>query len=274
VDSLRLRRLERSDLPFADSLRALAGWNQTMADWERFLEFDARGCFLAEWEDQPAGVVTTLTYGVELAWIGMALVHPDYRRRGIGHKLLERAVEYLRDRGIQTIKLDATPAGRPTYLKLGFKDESTFTRWEGSSLCPPGRDFHAWELAPIYELDIAAFGVCRARLLTSLARQSQFSLTDGNQGHGMLRRGSRAYYLGPVTAQSDAHGLEIVEALLGRIHGDAVFWDIFDQNATVARWAQDHGFKPQRRLTRMSLGAGSVAVQTQMQIAIAGPELG
>src|SRR6185436_14043087 len=112
---LRLRLLTRDDLPFADSVRALAGWNQTIADWERFLTAEPDGCFLAEWNGVPAGTATTMVYGLALAWIGMVLVHPDHRRRGIGRALLVRCIEHLRGRGVRGIKLDATPAGKEVY---------------------------------------------------------------------------------------------------------------------------------------------------------------
>ena len=40
----------------------------------------------------PAGVVTTTRYGNELAWIGMMLVHSEYRRRGIATALMDAAI--------------------------------------------------------------------------------------------------------------------------------------------------------------------------------------
>ena len=125
---LRFRVLGRDDLPFADSLRALAGWNQTLGDWERFLVTEPTGCFLAEWNGTPAGTATTMVYGPELAWIGMVLVHPDFRRRGIGQGLLRHCINSLRERGVRCIKLDATPLGRTVYEGLGFRDEWTLKR--------------------------------------------------------------------------------------------------------------------------------------------------
>jgi len=127
---LQVRTMLPADLPFADSLRALVGWNQTLADWQRFLSMEPEGCFLAEWDGAPAGTATTVVYGTDLAWIGMVLVHPDYRRRGIGGRLLLKCIEYLQVRGVRCIKLDATPQGRPVYEKLGFRDEWTMRRWE------------------------------------------------------------------------------------------------------------------------------------------------
>lgn len=142
---LRFRVLGRHDLPFADSLRALAGWNQTLSDWERFLATEPTGCFLAEWNGTPAGTATTIVYGHELAWIGMVLVHPEFRRRGIGQGLLRHCIDFLRERGARCIKLDATPLGRTVYEGLGFRDEWTLKRWARTATSPqaagqePGR---------------------------------------------------------------------------------------------------------------------------------------
>ena len=79
-----LRLMSESDLSFADSLRAGAGWNQTPQDWQRLLALEPEGCFVAQWNDLLAGTVTTTRFGTKLAWIGMLLVHPQFRRRGIG----------------------------------------------------------------------------------------------------------------------------------------------------------------------------------------------
>ncbi|MCB1202766.1 MAG: GNAT family N-acetyltransferase, partial [Verrucomicrobiae bacterium] len=57
----------------------------------------------------PAGTATTTSYASDLAWIGMVLVHPDFRRQGIGTALLERAIRHLREeRRVTCVRLDAT----------------------------------------------------------------------------------------------------------------------------------------------------------------------
>ena len=93
---LHIRILTSDDLPFADSLRAIVGWNQTLDDWRRFLAMEPEGCFLAEWDGAPVGTATTLRYGLEVAWIGMVLVHPDQRRRGIGKASLHHCITIAR----------------------------------------------------------------------------------------------------------------------------------------------------------------------------------
>lgn len=284
--ALRLRSLTREDLAFADSLRALAGWNQTLADWERFVALEPDGCFLAEWQGVSAGTATTTVYGPELAWIGMVLVHPEYRRRGIGRALFERCIDYLSGRGVRCIKLDATPEGKRVYASLGFKDEWTLTRWERAAAHsrPPARSLRirSWQEADaraVEEIDSAAFGVSRSRIVQSLAKLSRLALVSESEsrriaGYGLLRVGSRALYLGPVAGACSDMALELVEALLQPTDNEKVFWDIPDQNVAAVTWAEQHGFTAQRPLIRMDLGENIASGDPEKQFAIAGPELG
>jgi ribosomal protein S18 acetylase RimI-like enzyme len=284
--SLRLRVLTPADLFFADSLRASVGWNQTLADWERFLALEPDGCFLAEWDGAPAGTATTMVYGAELAWIGMVLVHPEYRRRGIGRALLEKCIERLRNCRVRCIKLDATPDGKKVYDGLGFKDEWTLTRWERVGLHPqqatPGARERSWRAADdqaFERIDTAAFGVSRQRLVPVLARQSRaaFVLESGPgqvAGYGLLRSGAHALYPGPVVAASADTARHLVEALLMRCDRERIYWDIPDQNTAAVEWARQHGFTVQRSLIRMHLGENLAPGDPCQQFALAGPEIG
>ncbi len=292
-----LRRLTTADLPFADSVRALAGWNQTVGDWERFLATESEGCFLAEWAGVPAGTATTTVYGPDLAWVGMVLVHPDYRRRGIGQALLRHSIAYLRSRDVRCIKLDATPAGKLVYDGLGFRSEWTLARWAGRPsptaagprvcdssfdtrhLAPGLRPWQTQDLASVRSLDQAAFGVSRDNLLPTLARQSRLALVLETKpgridGLGFVRAGSQALYLGPVVANSAEAGLVLLKALLAGNPGKLTFWDIPDLNEPAIALAQSLGFAVQRPLTRMFLGENVAPGDPSWQFALAGPEVG
>ncbi len=285
--SLRLRLLHATDLPFADSLRAQAGWNQTRADWQRFLALEPQGCFLAEWNGTPAGTATTTVYGMPLAWIGMVLVHPDFRRRGIGRALLERCVAHLRGRDVRCLKLDATSLGKQVYDGLGFQDEWTLTRWEhtGFQSGQPGapsrvRNWRESDYRMSERLDAQAFGVSRQRLLPALVQQSRCALGRESEsgellGFGLLRPGSQALYLGPVAAFSaDAAGALIAALLARGGAGQRILWDIPDGNGVAGEWAKQHGFVQQRSLTRMFLGENTTPGDPQKQFALGGPEIG
>ena len=46
----------------------------------------------------------------------------EYRRKGIGQKMMNMLLEDAWDRGTTEISLDATEAGRPLYKKCGFSE--------------------------------------------------------------------------------------------------------------------------------------------------------
>ena len=287
MERVSLRRMTEADLLASDELRRLAGWNQTLGDLRRLLWLEPRGCFVAVENSEVVGTLTTTTYGQALAWIGMMLVHAAHQRRGIGTRLMGQALEYLRDRGVACVKLDATPAGRPVYEKLGFVPESTLTRWQrpssGKTQTPDAAAAAARELTDadweaVDAVDHAAFGASRACLLRSLAHDSRAVLVWPAQGRvvgwGTVRPGANADYLGPLVCSSEEGSLSLVTALLDRTGNPSVIWDVPDKNESAKAAAQRFGFAPVRPLTRMRLGPEMVAGDRQNPFAIADPAVG
>src|SRR5258705_12655293 len=111
-----------ADIPVGMRLKDQAGWNQLEADWRRLLDLQPDGCFVAELGGSPVGTVTTCRFG-PVAWIAMMLVDVRFRRCGIGRALMSHALEDLDAHGVCTVRLDATPLGRPLYETLGFVAE-------------------------------------------------------------------------------------------------------------------------------------------------------
>lgn len=274
-----LRPLVTVDLPFAHGLSRGAGWNQTRADWERFLTLGHEGCFLVECDGRPAGTATTICYGTELAWIGMVLVHPDFRRRGLGTELLRRAIAYLREeRGIVCVCLDATPEGRPLYEGLGFQALWGLRRWHREAGVKAGGAASSLLLSlsgQSLALDRGVFGVDRSALLCSLAKGSLGGVSRPDRSFGFVREGERAIYLGPVTAASTETGLAVIEELVSICPSDrGIFWDLPDENEAAARLAAALGFQPVRELTRMWLGDRPFAGDPARTFGLAEPALG
>jgi predicted N-acetyltransferase YhbS len=183
---LQIRVMTEQDLPGADQLRRLAGWNQTIENWQRLLDLAPTGCFVATCAAGLVGTVTTTSYGATLAWIGMMLVHPDERRKGIATQLMRQALAHLQQSGVKTVKLDATPAGRPLYEQLGFVPESNLTRWQLDQLPTSvsleaslslARSLEETDWAAVEKIDAAAFGVERLRVLRAFAGAVVKSLT-------------------------------------------------------------------------------------------------
>jgi ribosomal protein S18 acetylase RimI-like enzyme len=280
-----LRQMQASDIPFAHELRRIAGWNQTEHDWRGYLGYDPTGCLIAEVKGQRAGTATTIRYGDRFGWIGMVLVHPDFRRLGIGTQLLNRAIARLRETGVWCIKLDATPMGRKVYVPLGFVDEYELSRYDGTP--PPGDSaatvgvvpFSSVDFSTVVELDSRAFGAPREAVLRSLRDRNPdlcFAARDaaGVSGFLIAREGAGAVQVGPWIARDAGVAERLLHAFLGRVGGRRVFVDVVEPNAAACALMRTVGFTVQRTLTRMYLGENTHPGEPRLVFGISSPEKG
>lgn len=270
--------LDERDLARAAALSALIGWNQTVSDWQLF---QRHGSVRALDDGDPAalaGTAATLAYGPDLAWVSMVLVRPDRRRQGLATALMRWAVENLRAAGIACIALDATPAGREVYRRLGFRDAWAFARWQVPPGLPPEpgvpvRPLAAADWPAVLALDASVFGAPRAFLLRSLVgRAPGFVVADDHGGlRGMLlaRDGLRGPQLGPLFAADAATARALLAAAAAALPGAVI--DL--RNTGVARWLAGRGGDLLRPFTRMTLGV-PLPGDTPRCIAVAGPEFG
>ncbi len=284
---MHLRTMTKADVPSGMRLKELAGWNQTAADWERFLEASPRGCFVAESEGEVWGTVTTLVYEARFGWVGMVLVDPVHRGQGTGTRLLHKAIEYLDALGIATIKLDATPKGKPIYEKLGFVTEYEIERWALGGHTPMTKPTstsglqlsESVSLKEILAVDRDAFGADRSALLHSLHRGApEFTaalyLQGSLAGYTLGRRGSRADQMGPWMARSEAAAHQLLSAFLARSAREIILVDCMKASPFAARLLQSAGFEFSRPLTRMYRGANEFPGRPELFCGILGPEFG
>ncbi|MFZ5866057.1 MAG: GNAT family N-acetyltransferase [Thermodesulfobacteriota bacterium] len=270
-----------NDIPDAMRLKDIAGWNQTAEDWERFLLASPDGCFAAESNGRVVGTVTTITYEEKLAWLGMVLVDPQYRGKGLGTALLERAIQHLDSRGINCMKLDATPFGKPLYEKLGFVSEYQIERWmlKRQSDAKPVPKHDSVELEDALELDGQVFGADRSELLRSIAEADpDFVLTLKQKkeiaGYVFGRRGSLADQLGPWAARDVDAAAALLDEFLRRSTRDLIFVDCLCGNPWVLPLLKARGFELSRPLTRMFRGTNQYPEKPEFLYAILGPEFG
>jgi GNAT superfamily N-acetyltransferase len=282
---IEMRPMTESDIPAGMRLREIAGWNQTAQDWRRFLQLEPEGCFVAVEAGTVRGTATTLRFGERFGWIGMILVDPEARGRGIGTCLLKCAIQRLEATAVETQKLDATPMGHSLYLQLGFCDEYQIERWQGvarprshtvSTLPPMNRD----QLQHVCGWDREVFGADRTRLLTALWEEGpDYSaiVCSGREiaGYMLGRAGSRASYLGPWIAMRDSGAAEPLFAeFTRRFEGRPVFVDVNLSNSDARAIVLNAGYAPQRPLTRMYRGPNRFPGRPALVYSIAGPELG
>ncbi|MBI3475392.1 MAG: GNAT family N-acetyltransferase [Acidobacteria bacterium] len=285
---MRLRTMTMADIAAGLGLSKIAGWNQTAADWERFLRASPEGCFVAEFDGKVCGTVTTISYENRFAWVGMVLVDPQHRSKGIGTRLLEAAINYLDDQKIFTIKLDATPQGQPLYQKMGFVSEYEIERWTLRRTVTDlrranNRVPHEMLTAPlsdsIVDTDHEAFGADRRFLLESLHQNApEFTMEIRNngilQGYSFGRRGLFADHLGPWFAKNASSAGDLLEAFLARSTREMLVVDCLKGNTAAVSLLRVHGFTYSRLLTRMYRGTNAYAGRPEFCCAILGPEFG
>jgi GNAT superfamily N-acetyltransferase len=277
---LSIRAMTPLDLALGLRLKAQAGWNQTEADWRRVLELEPSGCFVAEWDGTPVGTTATCVFG-HIAWVSMVLVDEAWRGRGIGTALLQHALAWLDERGVKSIRLDATPLGRPVYEKLGFVAEHTLARYAGT--VPPLES--VWAVAParpehlegMLRLDRGVTATNRAKLLTRLYREAPeswrvVSFAGGGSGFIGMRPGATALHVGPCVASPDVGAL-LLQDVLHRHTGTPVYLDIPTSNQRATRFVEALGLTVQRHLLRMSRGVRVVERLDELWAGF-GPEKG
>jgi hypothetical protein len=64
---VRFRLMTAADIPQAMQLKDAAGWNQTCADWLRFLSANPEGCFVADIEGRILGTSASIVYEGKLS---------------------------------------------------------------------------------------------------------------------------------------------------------------------------------------------------------------
>jgi GNAT superfamily N-acetyltransferase len=276
------RQMQSADIAAGLALCRAARWNQTRHDWEFFLRYNGEGCRVAECNSRVIGTVTTVHYQNRFSWIGMVLVDPDERGRGIGTALMREALDVLREQ--ETVKLDATPAGRGVYLPLGFVDEYHLARMEG--VVPPlialetaARLMTPDDLEAVCEMDAAVFGAERRALLAwwfEGAREYAWVVweRDALAGFCLGRHGHHFEQLGPVIARDAVIARQLVTACW-QAHARCSFViDVPTQHTTWSHWLAALGFHEQRPFTRMTRGVNRFAGLPERQFAILGPEFG
>lgn len=126
-----VRRLCHGDLAFAAECTAREGWaGETLPVFEGFFAHEPEGCLLAEEAGERSGICVATPYDGN-GFIGELVVRREARGRGIGPRLLEAAIRYLRERGAENIYLDGVERAVPFYELAGFREVCRSLRFLG-----------------------------------------------------------------------------------------------------------------------------------------------
>lgn len=137
ADSLHLRGLRPGDLGWVVHRQALLysheyGWDASfealvadiVAKYQQ--NFDARGenAWIAEWQGRPVGSVFVVRESATVAKLRLLYVEAEARGLGLGRQLVQRCIDFARERGYQTLTLwtnDVLSHARQIYQSTGFE---------------------------------------------------------------------------------------------------------------------------------------------------------
>ena len=140
-----IRKAEPSDLPQVVDYRIIMfqTFIKDPYDWQAIKQFEIKyfqdkmqaNQFVA-WVAETADGVIIATAAVsfyetapkpwnlesQYAFISSMFTEPEYRRQGIGGRLLKEALNFARSKGITHATLHATKSGKSLYESFGFED--------------------------------------------------------------------------------------------------------------------------------------------------------
>lgn len=268
-----VRRLRPDDLRHCVRLSVDRGWLPEKAKWSLLLEVsEVFGIDAPDGGDGGdgtdggdgalAGAVVLTRYGADLASVGMMLVAARYGRMGLGRALMEHL---LAEAGDATVTLFATDLGKPLYDKLGFRAIRRSAAFTGAFRAEPAepaepaadrpadnskmrtRPAAAADMASIIDVDKAAFGADRSRLLRRLpAFAGQLLVLEtgrGVAGFAAAWQNHTSTVIGPVVAPDGAAARRLIGDLAAGIRGQ-VRLDLDPDRPELPAWAVRHGLQP------------------------------
>jgi GNAT superfamily N-acetyltransferase len=270
--SLILRELSINDLAVAEEIvrTAYSMRPGQQTGLELYLSLQSDGWLLVESCNVPVALGGAMHYG-SFGYIGLMSVLPAMQRRGIGRMLMEHLLAWFRARNCAIILLDASAAGVPLYLGMGFTVDDTVAEWGrrnnreftiSHKLSSPYRgDISAMEETDISDLvvfDAPYFGASRPTIFASyLADCQQRAFVTRNEagettGYIFVQTNGR---LGPwVAAAPDEAERLLMHVLQLPAVSDEYIVQVPSANSEAQRLLLRYGFHLRRSLQHMRLG--------------------
>ena len=169
-----IRTIRETDLDGAVAANAAVGWEQRRGLIDFYRRRDDSTVLVAAVDGQIAGCggATVFPGTPPTGWVHGIVVRPERQRTGLGTRLTEAAIAWLRGRSVGTVLLLATHAGRPVYDRLGFTAGERYGSFPWPTPDPGGAGIRRMTISDLPEvraLDRRATGEDRAGFIESLA---------------------------------------------------------------------------------------------------------
>ncbi|UOK47920.1 GNAT family N-acetyltransferase [Bacillus tropicus] len=250
---IRVERLREEQIGDIVSLSSYIGWDYNREEIETI--FNA-GIVYGVWNEREELIASAaiILYGEKLASIGMVIVHPDYKGRGIGKAITNSCIKSVSAH--TPIMLIATDEGKPLYEKLGFRAVSYVSKYicnsyDANDYCVRNEDYmmnyKEGDLERIIKIDEYAFGTNRKQFLKKRIMQSDQcvvvkDIKENVIGYGISIQTPENKIIGPVVAKNDEMAMRIVHDL-AKGHNDKLRIDVLEGKKGFMKVLEITGFK-------------------------------
>lgn len=238
------------------------GWNPGLHDAGCFYAADPGGFLLGRLDGEAVAGISVVKYGSAFAFLGLYIVRPGFRGRGLGLKLWQAGMATVTGRNVG---LDGVVAQQHNYRKSGYSLAWRNIRQEGPGGSSAPIDARAVPLAgvpltAVLAYDQAFFPDGRVDFLRCWIQQPGGTalgwVEDGTlQGYGVLRPCRSGFKVGPLFADSTAAADGLFNALKAAAGKDAkIYLDTPQANPEAMALARRHGMAPVFETARMYTG--------------------
>jgi ribosomal protein S18 acetylase RimI-like enzyme len=254
--------MTRGEVELAVEWAAREGWNPGLMDADCFHGADAGGFLIGHVGGKPAAVISAVSYGAALGFIGFYIVDPEFRGQGHGWRIWQAGMARLAGR---VVGLDGVVAEQANYAKSGFVlvhrniRHGGTPRIDGRAATTMLLDADRVPIEQLIDYDARHFSVPRPDFLRCWLRperrHGKVAMRDGAiAGLGVIRECRQGCKIGPLFADDETIADEIFRALVPHGKGGAVYLDTPQTNPAAVALAERHGLAPVFETARMYQG--------------------
>jgi GNAT superfamily N-acetyltransferase len=255
-----IRNAEQNDMDFIIKLAAEQGWNPGLHDGECFFNADPQGFFIGELSGERIGCISAVSYG-SFGFIGLYIVKEEYRKKGYGIALWERAMNRLEG---CNIGLDGVVVQQENYKKSGFVLAHRNLRYEGiiRTDLPSVPYIVTAEEVPLdaiadydahhFPADRKAFLACWVSMPD--AKSLVYHKNGDIYGYGTIRKCQCGYKIGPLFADTYEIAEQLFLNLAGFAGQEPVYLDISDTNDGALALCRQYHMAQKFETARMYTG--------------------
>lgn len=234
------------------------GWNPGLDDAKNFQLVDPNGFFIGSLDDKPVAAISNVSYGDKLFFLGLYIVHPEYRGQGLGYQIWQHAMNYT---GQINCGLDGVVAQQANYMKSGFKLAYRNIRYAIKENLQSA--FQSVELVilnnllldAVLDYDQRLFPAPRKNwLMAWVLNHTTLVYCKDNQimGYGVIRRCHVGYKIGPLFANNQQVAEDIFQGLCAKVElGAEIYLDIPEPNLQALKLVENFNMQAVFETARM-----------------------